>query len=107
MAKPKRKQTKKKATTPEQIFDAIQAGAPNLDLYNGELDGEPVVYVGAEKSDGEIVQVALLLDDRTRNLLDSIVGELRDEDQDDEEDGPGDEDEESDEDEDDVEPLVP
>ena len=106
---PKRKHAKKKATTPEQIFDAIQNGAPNLDLYNGELDGEPVVYVGAERSDGEIVQVALLLDDRTRNLLDSIVGELRDEEDDQGDEGDADErDQDLDEDGDDeLEPFVP
>lgn len=77
-----------KKTKPEDIFDALRdPETNNLDLADGTLAGEKVTFVVAcedDEDEGKII--ALLVDDKTRELLDWALDDVDvDEDEEDEE----------------------
>lgn len=106
---PKPKKPKNQGATVDDIFDMLtdrERNLPgNVGIFDGKLNGSKVAFVCAEVAKGDPVPIALILDERTRSLLQGLE-EIAAEDRH----GPGDDEDDLDdegEDDEDVEDFIP
>lgn len=101
MSKRKDAKTKPTKMSPDEIFDGLRnPDNENVFLVDGKIDGNDVVFVASERSNGDVVPIALLLDKAAFSTLHEMEEELSRR----EEDGDEDDEDGDDEDEDGFEP---